>query len=276
MTRHRVSLALAIALLPGMAHPCAPAVGLDGVESVMQCDATSADGDCISGNRATYEALEALDIPDAYTIGVQTSPWRMYDAEGRIMTVEDAAAMIRPKLTDKHKRVYLVGSWTAARPDGEGATLAQRFSEALDGFPVDGSDGFLWLGPTGAMRVTRQAFTVRKSGPYSVRRGDDVLMALVPGALAQFEQNFAEDGISEGVVQAGVGHDVFMLCPEGALAAFERAAGMGNAIGAYNAGLMHADSGDRAKAVTWLEKAEALGESKATAALARVRGSNEN
>ena len=52
----------------------------------------------------------------------------------------------------------------------------------------------------------------------------------------------------EGVVQAGVGYDVFLLCPERALAAFERAARMGSAIGAYNAGLIHAENGD----IVWL------------------------
>jgi len=141
---------------------------------------------------------------------------------------------------------------------------------------VDGSDGFLWLSPTGGTRTTRQAFSVWKTGPYSVRRGEDVLIALVPGALAQFEDQFARDGSAVGVLQAGIGHDVFMLCQEQALAAFERAAQMGNAIGAYNAGLMHAEDGDRNAAILWLEKAKTLGEAKATAALATLRETRQD
>lgn len=271
----RFTLALAIALLPGIAYACDEAQALEGVLSIPQCDPASAVDGCVPGSQATFDALEALEIPAVFTIGVQTSPWRMYDPKGRILTVEEVAAAIRAKRPDSDRRVHLVGSWTAARPDGSSETLAHRLSVALDGFPVDGSDGFLWLSPSGGMRTTRQAFSVWKTGPYSVGRGEEVLMALVPGSLAQFEDQFAQDGVVDGVVQAGVGHDVFMLCPERALAAFERAAGMGSAIGAYNAGLMHAESGDRNTAITWLEKAEMLGETKAIAALATLRQTDQ-
>ena len=267
----RISLALIIALLPGIANACDQASSLEGVLSIPQCDTEEAVGGCVSGRQAAFDALEALEIPGVFTIGVQTSPWRMYDGEGRIMTVEEVANAIRERRRESDTRVHLVGSWTAARPDGNSATLAHRLSAALDGFPVDGSDGFLWLTPAGGMRTTHQAFSVWKTGPYSVGRGEDVLMALVPGALAQFEDQFAQDGLAEGVLQAGIGHDVFMLCQERALAAFERAAEMGNAIGAYNAGLMHVDSGDHGAAMTWLEMAEALGDAKATVLLKVLR-----
>lgn len=260
----------AVLLLPGPVLACTTSKMLEGMLSIPQCEQASAN-DCIPGGQAVFAALEALEIPGVFTIGVQTSPWRMYDGDGRILTVEEVAIAIRAKRSESDKRVRLVGSWTAARPDGEGATLAQRLSTALDGFPVDGSDGFLWLGAKGEMRTTRQAFSVWKTGPYGVRPGDEVMVALVPGALAQFEDRFAEDGLADGVVQAGIGNDVFMLCPQGALAAFERAAGMGSAIGAYNAGLMHAEAGDRTTAITWLEKAAALGETKAGAMLESLR-----
>ena len=264
-------LCLAIAsLLPAAALACVDARLLEGSLSIPQCDPESAGRDCVPGGKAVFDALQALDIPGVFTIGVQTSPWRMYDGEGRILTVEDVAAVVRAQRPDSDRRVRLVGSWTAKRPDGDGATLAQRLSVALDGFPVDGSDGFLWLGPTGAMRTTRQAFSVWKTGAYSVRAGDEVMVALVAGSLAQFEDRLAEDGRADGVVQAGIGNDAFMLCPERALAAFERAAEMGSAIGAYNAGLMHAEADDGAAAITWLEKARAMGDEKATTALAAM------
>lgn len=262
---HRLAVCLAIALLPAVGHACEQAPGLEGVLSIPQCRPASEQ--CIPGARAAHAALEALEIPDVFTIGVQSSPWRMYDAEGRSLTIEEVAAAIRAGMPASDRRVHLAGSWTAARPDGGGDTLAHRLSVALDGFPVDGSDGFLWLGPTGAMRTTRQAFSVWKTGPYSVARGEDVLMALVPGAMAQFEDHFAANGNAAGVVQAGIGLDVFMLCQERALAAFERAAGMGSAIGAYNAGLMHAEQGDSAAAEHWLQLASRLGDLKAADAL---------
>ena len=262
---------MAALLLPASALACVPATKLEGTLSIPFCDPEADADKCVTGRQAVYEATEALDIPGEFTIGVQTSPWRMYDGDDRIITVDEMAAVIRKQRTEKHQRARLVGSWTAALPEGEGATLAQRLSASLDGFPVDGSDGFLWLSAKGAMRTTHQAFSVWKTGWYHVTRGEDVMVALVPGAVAQFEDQFAEEGRAEGVVRAGVGKDAFMLCPSGALAAFERAAGMGSAIGAYNAGVMHAEAGDRVAAIKWLEKAASLGDAKAAERLAAMR-----
>lgn len=270
----RLSLVLVISLIPAYGRACDPMPALEGVLPIPHCDPALPDADCLPGGRAVYDAMQAVEIPDVFTIGVQTSPWRMYDSEGRILTIEEVAAAIRGEIPDSD-RVRLVGSWTSARPDGSGETLAHRLSAVLDGFPVDGSDGFLWLSPSGAMRTTRQAYSVWKAGAYSVARGEDVLMAMVPGAMAQFEDELALGGHAAGVVEAGVGLDVFMLCPDRALAAFERAAGMGSAIGAYNAGLMHAERGDRASAAEWLGLAQRLGEAKAADALTKLQRSGE-
>lgn len=261
----RLAACFALALLPDFGHACEQAPALEGVLSIPQCDPASEE--CVPGTRAAHAALEALEIPDVFTIGVQTSPWRMYDAEGRVLTIAEVAAAVRAAMPASDRRVHLAGSWTAARPDGGGDTLAHRLSVALDGVPVDGSDGFLWLSPSGAMRTTRQAFSVWKAGPYSVARGEEVLTALVPGAMAQFEDQFARDNNAAGVVQAGIGFDVFLLCQERARSAFERAAGMGSPIGAYNAGLMHAETGDSDAAKRWLQLAARRGEAKAADAL---------
>lgn len=266
-----LALAIAALLLPASALACVPAAKLDGTLSIPYCDPNADADNCVPAGKAVYDALEALDIAGEFTVGAQTSPWRMYDSNDRIITIDEMAAAIRKERPETDLRVRLVGSWTAALPEGEGATLAQRLSTSLDGFPVDGSDGFLWLSPKGAMRTTHQAFSVWKTGWYHVARGEDVMVALVPGAMAQFEDQFAADGNADGVVRAGVGKDAFMLCPDGALAAFERAAGMGSAIGAYNAGVMHAEAGDRAAAIKWLEKAAELGDAKAVERLAAMQ-----
>lgn len=270
---HRTTfgLALALALLPGPCLACDPTTRLEGVLAIPQCDPAASETGCISGGEALYQASEAFDIPDVFTIALQSSPWRMYDAQDRILTVDEVAAVIRAKRPDTDRRVYLVGSWTAARPDDGPETLARRLSKALDGFSVDGSDGFLWMSAAGELRTTHQAFSVWKTGPYAVERGAEVLTALVPGWAAQFEEQFADEGNAVGVVRAGLGYDIFMLCQERALAAFERAATLGSAIGAYNAGIMHAEAGDHAAAINWLEKAQALGEEKAAASLAALR-----
>jgi hypothetical protein len=91
----RLSLALFIALQPGIANACDQASLLEGVLSIPQCDTEEAVDGCVSGRQAAFDALEALEIPGVFTIGVQTSPWRMYDGEGRIMTVEEVANAIR-------------------------------------------------------------------------------------------------------------------------------------------------------------------------------------
>lgn len=272
MKKSRVlAIAIAALLLPTSALACDPAKNLEGTLAIPVCDPDAGADKCLPGHEAVYAAMEALEIPGVFTIGAQTSPWRMYDGEDRIITVDETAAMLRKQRPKTDLRVRLVGSWTSALPTGEGLTLAQRLSTALDGFPVDGSDGFLWLSPKGAMRTTHQAFSVWKTGWYHVPRGDDVMLALVPGAVIQLEERFAEDGRADGVVRAGVGKDVFMLCPDGALASFERAAGMGSAIGAYNAGVMHAEAGDRDAGIKWLEKAAGLGDAKAAERLAAFR-----
>lgn len=266
-----LALAMAALLLPASASACVPATKLEGTLSIPYCDPNADADTCVPGGQAVFDALEALDIPGEFTVGAQTSPWRIYDGDDRIITIDEMAAVIRKQRTEKHHSVRLVGSWTAVLPEGDGATLAQRLSTSLDGFPVGGSDGFLWLSAKGAMRTTHQAFSVWKTGWYHVARGEDVMVALVPGAMAQFEDQFAADGNAKGVVRAGVGKDAFMLCPDGALAAFERAADMGSAIGAYNAGVMHAEAGDRANAIKWLEKASELGDAKAAERLAGLR-----
>jgi len=268
----RCVLALVATMLPGLGLACGTTTRLDGMLTIPQCDPAASKA-CIPAGEALYQATTAFDIPNVFTIALQTSPWRMYDADDRIVTVEEMAAVVRSKRSDADRRAYLAGSWTAAKPDGREDTLARRLSAALDGFPVDGSDGFLWLSAAGDLRTTHQAFSAWKTGPYAVERGADVLMPLVAGWTGDFEDRFAEEGNAAAVVRAGVGHDVFMLCEERARASFERAAAMGSAIGAYNAGLMHADAGDRATAIAWLEKAQALGEAKAAAALVRLRES---
>ncbi len=133
----RFGLCLSLSLLPAFGHACDQASALEGVLSIPQCDQASTDADCVPGTRAAYEALQALEMPDVFTIGVQTSPWRMYDAEGRILTIEEVAAAVRAGRSDNDGRVHLAGSWTSAQPDGSGETLAPRLSVALDGFPVD-------------------------------------------------------------------------------------------------------------------------------------------
>jgi hypothetical protein len=193
----------------------------------------------------------------------------MYDGELRILTVDDVAAVAKGALAEEPiRRVVLFASWSGVAPTGA-ESLAARLSRALDGFPVDGMDGFLWLDPQGQPRTTRQEYTVRSgSGYYQVERGADVFVPLIFGWASGVKARILENSDNEAMLMAGVGDDVFMLCPEEALASFEKAAEFGSAVGAYNAALMRLERGERDAAIALMQRAVALGDDKAATKLA--------
>jgi len=246
---------------------------LSGTVTVPVC---LTDGpDCRPAGKVLYEYTEAQpDDPASFSIALQTSPWRMYGPDNRIITVAEVADILRPQLEPKHKHVELFGSWTGGSYSAEMPSLASKLSKALDGFPVTGKDGFLWMDKKGGMRTTKQAFTLREGGgPYSVPTGEEVFIPLVVGWAAGLEDRIGKDD-HEMMLLAGVGSDVFLLCPDGALATFERAGKMGSAIGAYNASLIRLErnhKGDRDAALKLLERAMQLGDGKASLLLKAMR-----
>lgn len=253
---------------------CTSSLPLEGVVSVETCMTESAD--C----RPAFEALHEYastpdDDPAMLTIALQTSPWRMYDPDFRILSVPEFAVTVRQHIKDGVKSVRLDGSWTAVSPGKDAKSLAHQLSDALDGFPVTGLDGFMWVASNGRTRTTKQAFTVKKGvGPYSVPTGAEVMAALVAGWPSEMQDHFVENGDAEGVMRAGVGWDVYYLCPERTLSAFELAAKMGSPIGAYNAAVMHlerAGDGDRQAAMVLLTRAVELKDAKAAQLLAQLR-----
>lgn len=259
-----LSLAL-LAAAQGVAA-CESSLPLSGSVAVPVCDWEGPD--CRAAGRVVYEYTQAgPDDPATLSIALQSSPWRMYDADMRILRVEEVAKLIVPALEPKHKRVELHGSWTSVAPAGT-PSLASRLSKQLQGFPVTGMDGFLWRDSKGGMRTTRQAFSMRRgAGQYFVPTGEDVMVSLVAGWAAGLEDRFGPDD-GEMMLLAGVGQDVFLLCPDGALADFEAAAAMGNAVAAYNAAQVRLErnrAGDREAALKLLERAKALGDAKAAA-----------
>lgn len=189
----------------------------------------------------------------------------------RILTVDELATMLRPDLGTKVKRVELIGSWTGVSPAAGVPSLADRLSKALDGLPVRGEDGFLWLSADGSRHTTRQAFTARAgAGLYFVPKGQDVLVALADGWPAYVESQIPDDQ-PDLLMRVGVAKDIFMLCPGEALAAYERAAGKGSAIAAYNAAQMRlerAADGDREAELKLLERGAALGDERSRKRLA--------
>jgi len=271
------SILVALCLLSPAALACDAQLPLSGTVRVETCSPSAgSDPGCRFASEVVYEYMEKVPDSDAVlTIGLQSSPWRLYDGDMRILTVDELAAAIRPKLDRKVERVELIGSWTGVSPVPGMPSLADRLSKALGGLPVKGEDGFLWLAADGSRRTTRQAFTVREgAGSYFVPEGAEVLVALADGWPA-FVEDLIPGDQSELQMRAAAGRDVFFLCPDNALAGFERAAAHGSAIAAYNAALMRLErdaEGDRRAALALLERGAALGDGKSASRLEAERG----
>jgi hypothetical protein len=268
---------LALCLLSPAALACdTPHLALSGTATVKTCSPQHSP-DCVFAGQAAYQYMEAVpDSDSVFTIGMQSSPWRMYDGDMRILTVDDVAAAVRAKLDGKVERVELIASWTGVSPQAGVPSLAERVSKALGGFPVKGEDGFLWLAPDGTRRTSRQAFTLREgAGSYFLPKGSEVFVPLVAGWPAFVEDRIPDDN-PDLLLRAAAGWDVFFLCPDRALAGFERAAAKGSAIAAYNAAVMRLErdaDGDRAAAFALLERGMALGDARSRARLEIERAS---
>jgi hypothetical protein len=252
---------------------CESSLRLQGAVSVQCCT----DGDeCIPATKAVYEYMQKIENPAVFSIGLQASPWHLYDADMRILTVEELAQMVKPKLQKPKQSVLLIASWTGVVPTVNGKSIAQKLSSLLDGFPVTGMDGFVWIANDGSVRTTQQAFTMKPKCPYGVRPGEEVMVSLVAGWPVEFEQDYVKNGDAAGIMSAGAGWDIYMLCPERALGSFEMAARLSHPIAAYNAALMRLErgrDGDFEAATYLMKQAAALGDKKAQL---RLRELNQN
>ena len=232
MTRTLLFTALCALSLAAGAQ-CKTSLPLSGIEPVKSCDPKTAA--CVEPQQAVIEygkKLEGNDDPAHLNMFVQASPWRFYDPEFRILTAEELATSIKPWIAQGVKRVQLVASWTGVRPESGTPSLAERVGKALGEIPVSGADGFLWIAPDGKLRTTRQAATIMQGGRYLIAQGDEVLMSLAAGWPANFFDEFARDKNAEGVLRAAAGWDLYMLCPDRALQAFEYGARLNHPIAA--------------------------------------------
>jgi len=243
--------------------------------TVTTCSPKQGAKDCVNAADALYEYVQSEpDSDESFTIALQASPWRMYDGDMRILTADDIAGAVRPHLDGKVERVELHGSWTGVSPEAGVPSLADRVSSALDGFPVKGEDGFLWVAKDGSRRTTRQAFTVREGGgSYFLPAGSEVFVPLAGGWPAYVQDQIGEDDI-DLLTHAAAGWDILFLCPDKALAGFEDAARKGSAVAAYNAALMRLErgrKGDRDAAIALLERGTTMGDAKSQERLAAER-----
>lgn len=263
-------LALSATFTCASPDDCPSDLPLEGVVSIETCDKEKET--CVSALQAVAEYIARVeDTPETCTVALHSSPWRLYDPEMRIITVRELGDRIRPALKSPVKSVALVASWTSVSPDGKTKSLAAQLSEYLGGFPVTGQDGFLWLSKDGSMRTTRQAFSIRSGPPpYEIAEGSDVMVSLAAGWHAEFEDMFSYVQDADGMLRVGVGCDIYFLCPNRALRAFEASAKMGNRIAEYNAALMRMELGGKenlAIAKSLLEHVASFGDEKAASVL---------
>jgi len=253
---------------------CRTSVPVEGVISVKACDSRTET--CIAGTKAVYDYMDKMkDDPSVLAMGLHASPWRFYDSDMRILTIEEMAEMAQPQIGKKVKRIDLIASWSGVAPHSGGKSLAQKLSDSLKGFPVSGKDGFLWIAKDGRLRTTHQAFTVTQGGnPYSIAEGDEVMVSLTAGWPATLEEAFVKKRDADGIMRAAAGWDIFLLCPDRALQAFDAAAKLSHPIAAYNAALMRLDrrnKGDLEVATALLSQAADAGDTKAQAWLKKLK-----
>lgn len=256
---------------------CTASLPLSGTISVKTCD-PEARG-CALSDKLFFEYIGRVRKDKTEVTAVaMASPWHLYDGDMRIIGVEELADKVRPLLVDPVARVRLIGSWTGVAPDKNRKSLAEQLSAALDGFPVSGMDGFLWISKDGRMRTTQQAFTIKDGiGPYGVPKGADILVSLVSGWPSEVQDFFIENKDADGVMRAGAGWEIFNLCPERALATYEIAAEMGDAIAAYNAAIIRLErnaEGDRQAALALLTQATARGDEKSRLRLQQLQSAD--
>jgi hypothetical protein len=248
---------------------CSSNLSLKGIITVENCYPSNAK--CGSAEKTLYQymATRKDDDPSLLVIGLHGSPWHVYDPDYHIIEMDELVGIIKQQ-GPNIKRVVLLASWSGVAPDQHGKSLAQKLSAALGGMPVDGENGFVWFSKDGAVHTTQQAFTIVKGGPYWAKEGDKVMASLVAGWPVQLEAQFAKTHDADGMMRAGVGFDVYMLCPTRALVAFEAGAALSNPVAAFNAAIMRlerGEPGDKESAIALLNKSAALGDKKAQAKL---------
>lgn len=268
-------VALVLCINPGLASAeCEHGFHLEGTLSVKDCDPKV--DDCINGIRSIYEYGQKLDDggDNLLTVSIMSSPWRFYGPDMRIIRPKELAESLKSSLDDKVKSVVLYASWTENTPTGRTKSLSQELSESLKGFPVKGIDGFLWIKGNGDYYSTKQAFTVGGMFPYRHKTDDDLMIALPYGSYIHAQDYFAKEKDAESLRYAAVGWDVFILCPEKALATFEMAAALSDNISAYNAAVIRLErgqEGDFEAASKLLTQAANAGDEKAQALLVEIK-----
>lgn len=279
----RDALAAAIATALVLAGPttraCTPEVPFEQqVVTLEGCD-RKAQGCTLAAKLLARYVSEEDGRPDGdevFSVALHGNPWRLYDDDYRILLVEELALVIQrhPKFTAKVRKVELRASWSGVKPTSAAHALSERLSTAMDGFPVEGANGFLWSGPKDSQRTTRQSHT-GVTIPYFVQDGQELMVSATAAVIGPLADAMIKDDPAYGYRRLGASADIYAMCPEPALEAFEKAAKHGDVVGAYNAALIRLErnqKGDRRAAIALLERGAKAGDAKSIVRLATLIG----
>jgi hypothetical protein len=252
---------------------CISDLPVEGTLSISSCDPELEK--CIPSEDALYNYMQKHKNDESiFSIALTTSPWRFYDRDMRIMQVEELSSMIQQKKTKVKTSIKILGSWSGVRPKKDTESLVEKLSKKVDNMPVEGMDGFLWIKPNGETYTTHQAMTLKSSGYYDVKVGDDVMVSLVSGWPAEYETRAIEEGKAQFIFRAAVAWDTYLFCPDKALLLFEVAADLSHSIAAYNAALMRMERGQKGDieiAKRYINLAIKLGDDKAKSLLELIK-----
>lgn len=123
---------LALCLLSPAAFACESDhhLALSGTATVETCPQESAD--CVFAGNVLHSYFDAApDDPTVMGVALQSSPWRLYDGDMRILTIEELADVVRANRDATESRVELIGSWTGVSPSPDVPSLADRLSSTL-------------------------------------------------------------------------------------------------------------------------------------------------
>jgi hypothetical protein len=273
----KLSIAFSVLAICGLAQAdCTSSLPLKGSLAVDNCDPSRER--CTTSSDALYQYMSARkdDDPEVLYVGLHGSPWHVYDGDYHIIEVDELADMVR-RQGSAIKRVVLLSSWSGVAPNPNGKSVAQRLSHALNGMPVSGMDGFIWFNRDGSIQTTHQAMTAVRGGQYWVADGGKVMASLVAGWPVALAAEFSKSGDASGLMRAGAGYDIYLLCPSQALKTFDASAAMADPIAAYNAAILRLErnaAGDKQAALTLLKKSASLGDQKAQLKLKSLAGTS--
>lgn len=233
-------------------------------------------GECMNARAALFKrfGIGRDDDPRTLSLLMRASPWHVFDADYRIMQLDDLKQMIKSQLKPGMTQVELAASWTASKTMKNKPPMVQQLASAYPALKFSGVDGFAWITPKGKIYGTKQAFSLMNGHgyPYQVNASQDIMLGFIDGVALSFD--FKKEAIknrhADDLLAIAMAEESFGLCLDTALDTYVEAAKLGSNIAAYNAAMLYLDQGKTAEAQTWLQLAAKRGDQPAAKLLKQL------